>query len=247
MSSRKGFVYDTTSRADPGDVSPEASDYVDVEDVGVLENGTFQANITGLTAETTYYYRAFTYDEAEYKYGAEVSFTTLGSIDGGQYSKQGYRLYCADLDGTQYCAHTGSITGVQSLLFFHKNITNNRGLITLTASASVSVNASGVITTTGLTGASVTTTDLSDDWKVTYIAFDSITVNTLEFGRVASSYAIGLYDEFMLFDSALTADERQWIVDKKLYSGQALYDKVLLWWSFDNPVAGDFREKIFPV
>ena len=76
MATRKGFVWDTTSRSNPGDVSPETSDYANVEDVGVLEDGTFSETLAGLTPNTTYYYRGFGYDETEYLYGAEVSFTT---------------------------------------------------------------------------------------------------------------------------------------------------------------------------
>lgn len=78
MSSRKGFVYDTTSRADPGDISPELSDYANVVDEGTLANGAYDSTITGLTASTTYYFRAFGYDDIEddYVYGDELSFAT---------------------------------------------------------------------------------------------------------------------------------------------------------------------------
>ena len=78
MTSRKGFVWDTTSRANPGDVSPEASDYENIVDVGVLEDGTFNDVISDLDANEVYYYRAFGYDdiEEEYIYGEEVSFQT---------------------------------------------------------------------------------------------------------------------------------------------------------------------------
>ena len=79
LSSRKGFVYDTTSRGDPGDVSPETSDYANVEDEGVLENGTYDVTISDLSPDTTYYFRSFGYDDVEdvYTYGDELSFTTL--------------------------------------------------------------------------------------------------------------------------------------------------------------------------
>lgn len=76
--SRKGFVYDTVSRADPEDTSPEASLYANVQDVGLLENATYSYDLTGLTAETTYYFRAFGYDVNTdvYAYGDELTFTT---------------------------------------------------------------------------------------------------------------------------------------------------------------------------
>lgn len=78
MASRKGFVYDVESRANPGNTSPELSTYLNVLDVGLLENGPFNTLVEGLSANTTYYYRAFGYDDVEdlYVYGEEVSFTT---------------------------------------------------------------------------------------------------------------------------------------------------------------------------
>lgn len=78
MTSRKGFVYDTTTHADPGNVSPELSDYATVLDVGLLADGTFNDSVTGLDSNETYYYRAFGYDDVEdlYVYGDEVSFST---------------------------------------------------------------------------------------------------------------------------------------------------------------------------
>ena len=79
LSSRKGFVWDTTSRANPGNTSPEASDYANVGDDGVLANGTYDVTISELSPDTTYYFRSFGYDDVEdiYIYGSEQSFTTL--------------------------------------------------------------------------------------------------------------------------------------------------------------------------
>ena len=57
-------------------ISPEASDYANVVDEGILENGTFDTSVSGLTPDTTYYYRAFGYDGETYIYGDEVQFTT---------------------------------------------------------------------------------------------------------------------------------------------------------------------------
>ena len=78
MVSRKGFVYDVESRANPNNMSPELSDYTNVVDVGILDNGPYAESVTGLTDNTTYYYRAFGYDDVEdlYIYGAEETFTT---------------------------------------------------------------------------------------------------------------------------------------------------------------------------
>ena len=79
MASRKGFVYDTESRVDPGNTSPELSDYSNVVDEGILVNGVFDSNVSNLTPNTTYYYRAFGYDDSSdtYIYGDELNFTTL--------------------------------------------------------------------------------------------------------------------------------------------------------------------------
>ena len=77
LSSRKGFVWDTTSRANPGNVSPEDSEYINIVDEGSLENGTFEVNAENLDDNTIYYYRAFGYDGETYIYGDEQSFTTL--------------------------------------------------------------------------------------------------------------------------------------------------------------------------
>lgn len=76
--SRKGFVYDTTSRSTPSSAtSPEASLYANVEDDGLLVNGAFDVALSGLSLNTTYYFRAFGYDETDYFWGDELSFNTL--------------------------------------------------------------------------------------------------------------------------------------------------------------------------
>lgn len=86
-------MYDTTSRANPGNTSPELSDYTNVVDEGTLANGAYNSTITGLTASTTYYFRSFGYDDIEdlYVYGDELSFATLApnyAIE-GTVAKQG--------------------------------------------------------------------------------------------------------------------------------------------------------------
>jgi hypothetical protein len=77
MTTRKGFVYDTTSHDNPENISPESSDYEFVVDVGGLEDGEFEETVLNLESNTTYFYRAFGYDEETYIYGDEESFTTL--------------------------------------------------------------------------------------------------------------------------------------------------------------------------
>ena len=78
---KRGFVYDTTSRGDPGNTAPGDSDYSDyVEDTGTYSTGAFTKTLTGLAGET-YYVRAYAHgDDAEgYAYGDEVSFLNLGT------------------------------------------------------------------------------------------------------------------------------------------------------------------------
>jgi hypothetical protein len=74
-----------------------------------------------------------------------------------------------------------------------------------------------------------------------------VTTNPFAIGRRSNSndrYFKGLLDECMVFNKVLTTDEIQWIMDKKLYSGQSLYDDHCeAWWSFDNPKAGDRRSE----
>lgn len=77
MVSRKGFVYDTVSRGDPGDVSPELSSYANVVDSGLLENGVFSVSLSGLSSNTGYFFRSFGYNDEVYSYGDEKYFKTL--------------------------------------------------------------------------------------------------------------------------------------------------------------------------
>lgn len=88
---RKGFVYDTVSRGDPGDVSPESSNYANVVDEGDLTDGLFSSGVSGLSSGTTYFFRSFGYDDSSYEYGDELSFTTLERVFGikGVVSSQG--------------------------------------------------------------------------------------------------------------------------------------------------------------
>lgn len=75
---RRGFVWSTTSRNDPGDQSPGDSTYEDnVSQSGSFDTGTFSLSISGLDPGETYYYRAFAENSEGFAYGDEESFTTL--------------------------------------------------------------------------------------------------------------------------------------------------------------------------
>lgn len=76
---KRGFVYDTTSRGNPGDVAPGSTAYTDyVEDTGSYSTGAFTKTLTGLSDVTTYYVRAFSHGTTEgYSYGDEVAFRNI--------------------------------------------------------------------------------------------------------------------------------------------------------------------------
>ena len=72
--SEYGFVWDTVTHANPGDVAPDATDYASywssTSGTGV---GTFTHTITGLTELTTYCFRAYALS-AGYTYSEEICF-----------------------------------------------------------------------------------------------------------------------------------------------------------------------------
>ena len=79
MAALKGFVYDTETRTDPGNVEPALTDYANYVDKGSVESGYYFHNLDGLTENTEYFYRAYAYNETseEWEYGEEQTFTTL--------------------------------------------------------------------------------------------------------------------------------------------------------------------------
>ncbi len=76
----RGFVWDTATHGDPGDVAPSASAYSNNwTETGSWGVGTFNsgANINGLSEGTKYYMRACAKNDAGYwAYGSEVTFLT---------------------------------------------------------------------------------------------------------------------------------------------------------------------------
>ena len=76
----RGFVYDTVTRAAPGDVAPGASGYASyVSDLDAFGLGAYTKALTGLTQVTSYFLRAFAKnDTGHYGYSAaEVELHTL--------------------------------------------------------------------------------------------------------------------------------------------------------------------------
>jgi len=74
----RGIAWDTTSRGDPGALSPAASDYAnyDSEGSGDYGVGVFDTNITGLTPGSTNYARAYAHNSVDWNWGSEVTLYT---------------------------------------------------------------------------------------------------------------------------------------------------------------------------
>lgn len=73
----RGFVWDTVSRSDPGNVAPNSSSYVgNFSENGAFTTGNFSHSITGLVTGSFYYYRAAYHTETGWVYGNEASSQT---------------------------------------------------------------------------------------------------------------------------------------------------------------------------
>jgi len=128
--SARGFVYATTT-------DPTLSDTVSTV---AGTTGTYSANITGLTAETTYYVRAYATNSVGTRYGNNVSFTTLA---------QSTKVFSKDISATEGATYAVSC-----------NVTGSTGTVTVklgtTGTTSVIPAGTGVSvfqgTYNGLTG-----------------------------------------------------------------------------------------------
>jgi hypothetical protein len=70
---RRGFVYNLTSKGDPGNVRPELSDYAFIADEkGSFITGNFEIYLSGLSKSTGYYIRAFCQNKEGFSYGTQV-------------------------------------------------------------------------------------------------------------------------------------------------------------------------------
>lgn len=166
------------------------------------------------------------------------------TIDGDQYVKEGYRLYCAEFNGAEYVSTTETLSDVRSVCVYIKDEVNDRPLVQLASGVSIGLDTNGDIETTGLSNVEIEESTVAG-WRFINVNFDAITIDDLMVGRVASSYYEGLMDEFCLFDKVLDADDRLQIVQKRLDRGTDLYDNhCVLYWSFDHPLAGDFEEEL---
>jgi hypothetical protein len=78
----RGFVWDTATKAAPGNVAPAASGYANNwTEAGSFSTGVFDHAITGLVRDTTYYFRACSHNSQSWAYGDELTFDTLGYPD----------------------------------------------------------------------------------------------------------------------------------------------------------------------
>lgn len=69
----RGFVYDTSSHGNPGNVSPASSDYPNcVYETDSFGIGNFTLTVSSLTENVTYYIRAYAHNSLGYVYGNEV-------------------------------------------------------------------------------------------------------------------------------------------------------------------------------
>jgi len=103
----RGFVWDTATHANPGNVAPGASGYSDNwTEAGAFNTGAFDHEETGLIAVANYYYRAVAHSADGWAYGDEVTFM----------SRQEDRVYLEfrpDLDETRIRGNAGIPTGVR--------------------------------------------------------------------------------------------------------------------------------------
>jgi hypothetical protein len=80
----RGFVYDTSSKAWPGNVAVGSSGYANsATDSGSFGTGAYTKSLTGLLSDTTYYVRSYAQNTNGHSYGDEVSFTTAAVPSGG--------------------------------------------------------------------------------------------------------------------------------------------------------------------
>jgi len=100
----RGFVWSTSTQADPGNVAPVVSGYSNkVQETETLYTGAYTLSMTGLLRNTTYYVRAFSHNSAGYKYGTEVNFITIQFTDPGN-------IYASDDVYATLAATSGVLT-----------------------------------------------------------------------------------------------------------------------------------------
>ena len=108
------------------------------------------------------------------------------------------------------------------------------------ATATVSVDGSGTVTTSGFTNATVTETAVTNGTHV-YVEFDSETLTNPTIGYDGSTYFDGKMDELTVFDTTLTTQDKEDIRNNFFYSNHSKYGNCVLWFAFDHNVLGDYK------
>lgn len=75
----RGFVYGTVARANPGNTTPPGAYASNWTELGSFSSGSYSQTISGLVADTPYYYRAYAHNTQGWTYGDEQTFSTLGT------------------------------------------------------------------------------------------------------------------------------------------------------------------------
>lgn len=169
-----------------------------------------------------------------------------GVTTGAQFDTGGYRLSCSSFNGSDIYMTTSTITGVKCFSVFLNPNSLNSGIATFSSGVSISVDSSGVISTTGLSNVSVYVDKVLDgtlstgSFQLLTVNFDAVDFDSFELGRVSSSYFNGFMDECMLFDSVLSTVSMQVVLDKDFYTVKTFnISGLLAYFSFDNPKLGD--------
>jgi len=103
----RGFVWDTVSWSNPGNVAPAISGYSDEwTEAGAFGTGAFDYEAIGLTALVTYYYRACAHSADGWAYGDEITFFAL--VDDKVYLE-----FRPDLDETRIRGNAGIPTDIR--------------------------------------------------------------------------------------------------------------------------------------
>lgn len=109
----RGFVWDTSSHGDPGNVAPASSGYAsNWTESGSFDTGAFSHQVTGLAENVPFYVRACAHNSAGWSYGGEVSFTTPQ-----------YHYAAATLAGS------GSLAGIGRLIAIGKATLSGSGTL----------------------------------------------------------------------------------------------------------------------
>ena len=153
-----------------------------------------------------------------------------------------HRLGCGNFNGTDNTVTSSGVSesGCRSVVFFINNEGTTEGLMQFNGGATISIDGSGNVTTSGFTNATVTEESLTNSTFV-YVEFDSETLTNPTFGYDGTNYFSGKGDELKVFDTTLTSSDREDIKNKFFDEFHSKYGNCKLWWSFDNPLLGDRR------